>query len=478
MAAMVHESVSLSLTPTLAPDRFFDPEPQHKRVALDLFAGIERLPIVSPHGHVDPALFADPDYHFGNPVALLVQPDHYLLRMLYSQGVPYAQLLSGEDPRRVWQLFAENFHLFRATPSGLWFVHVLAEMFDIHARLDGASAQHIYGEIEAALMLPSYQPRALFDRMNIAVLATTDAATDTLAHHRAIRSSGWSGRIVPTFRPDAVINLQAPNWRENIATLGELTGESVGDYRSYIRAIEQRRTAFRALGATATDVSAPTPLTGWLTEAEAAAIFARALAGAPDVAPDAADTARFTAHMLCELARMSVDDGLVMQLHCGVARNHNPAIFAQFGPDRGFDIPLAAEFTRSLKPLLDSFGNHPKLTLILFTLDEAVYARELAPLAGAYPALRLGPPWWFHDSWNGMRRYFDQVIETAGIYNTAGFNDDTRAFLSIPARHDLWRRASANWLAGLVTRGILNFADAQEIAAELAGGLARRAYRL
>jgi glucuronate isomerase len=471
---MVSRFATAALTPTLAPDRFFDPEPRHKRVALELFAAIEKLPIVSPHGHVDPALFADPQYHFGNPLELLVQPDHYLLRMLYSQGIAYDQLLAKDDPRRVWQLFAENFFLFRATPSGMWFAHVLAEIFGIHEPLNGASAQKIYNQLEAALALASYQPRALFERMNIEVLATTDAATDTLEHHRAIRDSGWCGRVAPTFRPDAVVNLLAPNWRENIATLSALSGEPVGSFRSYIRAIEARRAFFRTLGATATDVSAQTPLTLWLSAAEAEAIFARALAGEVD----AADAARFTAHMLCELARMSVEDGLVMQLHCGVVRNHNAQIYEKFGPDRGFDIPIAAEFTRNLRPLLDSFGNNPKLSLILFTLDEAVYARELAPLAGAYPAVRLGPPWWFHDSWNGMRRYFDQVIETAGIYNTAGFNDDTRAFLSIPARHDLWRRASANWLAGLVTRGILGMNDAQAIAVELAGGLARRAYRL
>ncbi len=279
---------------------------------------------------------------------------------------------------------------------------------------------------------------------------------------------------MPTFRPDAVINLHTPGWAQQIAALGAVSGVEIGDYTAYIRALEQRRTFFRTLGATASDVSAATAATGWLSAHEAAAIFARALAGAAD----AADAARFAAHMLCELARMSVEDGLVMQLHCGVLRNHNPAIYAAHGPDRGFDIPLAAEFTRSLRPLLDSFGNNPQLTLVLFTLDESAYARELAPLAGAYPALRLGPPWWFHDSWNGMRRYFDQVIETAGIYNTAGFNDDTRAFLSIPARHDLWRRAAANWLGGLVARGMVSFYDAQRIAGDLACGLARRTYRL
>ncbi len=458
----------------LASDRYFDPDPQQKTIAIDLYQSIAQLPIVSPHGHVDPALFSTPERRFANPVELLVQPDHYVLRMLYSQGIRYEDLLASDDPRRVWQLFADNFYLFHATPSGMWLAHELAALFGVQEKLTGASAQRIYDQIEAALASPTFQPRALFDRLNIEVLATTDAATDTLEHHQAIRASGWRGRIIPTFRPDGVINLLAPGWRQNIDALSLVSGVEVSSYRTYLRALEERRSFFRTLGATATDVSATTAATLHLDEQEAATLFDRGLAGTAD----AADAERFTAHMLCELARMSVDDGMVMQLHTGSLRNHNPAVFAAFGPDRGFDIPTAAEFTRNLRPLLDRFGNNPKLTLILFTLDESVYARELAPLAGAYPALRLGPPWWFHDSWNGMRRYFDQVIETAGIYNTAGFNDDTRAFLSIPARHDVWRRAAANWLAGLVVRGMLNHRDAQNLACELAVGLARRAYRL
>lgn len=458
----------------LAPDRCFDPEPRQKAMALELYAGIAQLPIVSPHGHVDPALFADPDKRFGNPVELLVQPDHYVLRLLASQGVAYEQLLATDDPQGVWQLFADNFHLFHATPSGLWLTHELAEVFDIHEKLTSASAQRIYEQIDAALATPAFRPRALFDRFNIEVLATTDAATDTLEHHQAIRASAWGGRIVPTFRPDGVVNLLAAGWKDNIRTLAAVSGEEIVGFRSYLRALEQRRGFFRSQGATATDISATTPATARLGEAEAEALFAAGLRGEAT----AAEAAQFTAHMLWEMARMSVEDGLVMQLHCGSLRNHNPSVFARYGADRGFDIPVAAEFTHNLRPLLDAFGNNAKLTLILFTLDESVYSRELAPLAGAYPALRLGPPWWFYDSWNGMRRYFDQVIETAGIYNTAGFNDDTRAFLSIPARHDLWRRAAANWLGGLVVRGMLEPGDAQNLACEFASGLARRAYRL
>ena len=459
---------------SLPADRYFSPDPQQKRTALDLYAGIAGLPIVSPHGHVDPALFSDPDQRFGNPVELLIQPDHYIVRMMASQGIPHARVLAGDDPRQIWQLFADHFHLFRATPSGMWLVHELEAVFGVVERLDGGSAQRIYDQIEAALASPDYGPRRLFDRLNIEVLATTDPATSTLEHHQAIRRSGWHGRIIPTFRPDGVANLDTPAWRENIDALSAVSGIDVVDYVSYIEALEQRRSAFKALGATAVDFSPASPATEWLTGEEANALFGRALAGSATPS----DATRFAAHMVCELARMSVDDGLVLQLHPGVYRNHSSQVFARFGADRGFDIPVAVEFTRNLRPLLERFGHHPNLTMILFTLDESVYARELAPLAGAYPALRLGPPWWFHDSWNGMRRYFDQVMETAGIYNTAGFNDDTRAFLSIPARHDVWRRASADWLAGLVVRGMIDHRDAQTLACELAVGLARRAYRL
>ena len=217
-----------------------------------------------------------------------------------------------------------------------------------------------------------------------------------------------------------------------------------------------------------------TPNTAELTPSEADTIFQRALHGKID----SSDVSRFTAHMLMEMARMSIEDGLVMQLHPGSLRNHNEVIFQKFGLDKGADIPIQTEYTQNLRPLLNKYGNDSRLTLILFTLDETTYSRELAPLAGHYPALKLGPPWWFFDSLNGMARYFDRVMETAGIYNTAGFNDDTRAFCSIPARHDLWRRASADWLAGLVARHIIDMNDAKEMIQDLAVNLAKRAYKL
>lgn len=458
----------------LAQDRLFDPEPAQKTAALDLYAIVQNLPIVSPHGHVDPSLFSDPTRNFGNPVELLIQPDHYVLRMLYSQHISYEQLLTKDDSCKVWQLFADNFYLYRATPSGMWFMHALETVFGVSEKLTGESAGRIYDQIDAALKSAAFAPRALFEKLHIEVLATTDAATDTLQHHQAVRASGWNGRIIPTFRPDGVTNLNAPGWRQNIDALSAVSGVSVSSYSAYIAALEQRRAFFRSMGATATDTATVTPATAPLSPLEADTIFQRALRGQAD----SDDAARFAANMLFEMARMSVEDGLVMQLHTGVYRNHNPQIFAGYGADRGFDIPVAAEFTRSLLPLLEQFGNHPSFSLLLFTLDETSYSRELAPLAGAYPAVKLGPPWWFHDSWNGMCRYFDQVMETAGMYNTAGFNDDTRAFLSIPARHDVWRRAAANWLAGLQVRGVIDHQDAESMIVDLAVGLAKKAYRL
>jgi glucuronate isomerase len=469
-----------SISWALAPDRCFDSDPARRLVARELYALVKALPLFGPHGHVPPALLADPDARLGSPAELFIIPDHYILRMLVSQGAALEQLgvpsRDGTpveaDHRRIWQRFAEQFHLFRATPTGLWLQAELVELFGVDERLTGASAQRIYDHLEAQLQRPEFAPRALFERFNIALLATTDAATDSLDEHRRLHADGLT-RIIPTFRPDAVVALDAPGWPQQIERLGAASGVEVVDYRSYLRALEQRRAAFKALGALASDHAALTPYTERLSDGEAQTIFARALGGQAS----ADDTARFTGHMLVEFARMSAEDGLVMQLHVGSLRNHHVALHERFGPDKGADIPLATEWTRNLRPLLNAYGADPRFRLILFTLDESSYSRELAPLAGYYPAVLLGPPWWFFDSVQGMRRYFDRVVETAGLYNTAGFNDDTRAFASIPARHDVWRRVSCDWLAGQVVQGLLAEDEAAELAPELAVGLAKRAYR-
>jgi glucuronate isomerase len=463
-------------------DRYFGPDPKQKEAAQRLYERVRNLPLICPHGHVDPGMFADPDYSFGTPVDLLLIPDHYVFRMLYSQGIPLEDLgiprvdegPVNQDHRRIWQIFAERFHLFRGTPTSLWLNHELVEVFGIRQKLNGDTAQDIYDQIEARLQASDMRPRRLFEQFNIGTLCTTDAATDTLDHHQTIRASGWQADIRPTFRPDALINITTQNWRAAVDRLSAVSGITVTHYRSFIEALEQRRAYFKEMGAAATDHAALTPCTERLSDGDINCIFERALRGEAS----AGDAQRFTGHMLIEMARMSAEDGLVMQLHPGSWRDHNPLIAERFGRDKGADIPVATEYTLNLLPLLNEFGNDPRFTLILFTLDETTYTRELAPLAGHYPSVKLGPPWWFHDSWNGMQRFFDQVMETAGLYNTVGFNDDTRAFPSIPARHDVWRRASANWLAGLLVRGMIDAADAEDMITDLAYGLAKRSYKL
>lgn len=471
----------LSRPLVLNDDRFFDSDPAIRSVARALYEETRELPLICPHGHVDPILLAD-DSPFPEPTALLIIPDHYILRMLYARGVSMESLgvptRDGapfeRDPREIWQRFGEHYYLFRGTPTGAWLDHELHELFDVRVKLDGGSAQFIYDTISERLESPEFRPRALFDRFNIEVLATTDKASDPLDAHRRIRSSGWNGRVIPTFRPDAVLRIASPEWRNEIADLAATNGRSITDFSSFISALEDRRDFFRSLGAKATDHAVVEPYTASLADADVEQLFRRALDGGAT----AADQQRFEAHMLIEMARMSVGDGLVMQIHPGALRDHNRIIAERFGPDRGADIPVQTEYTRNLSALLNAYGNDPRLTLVLFTLDESTYARELAPLAGHYPAVRLGPPWWFHDSIEGMTRYRQQVTETAGIYNTAGFNDDTRAFCSIPARHDLSRRVDANFLGGLVARHLIDIDDARVMARALAYELARDTYRL
>ena len=466
---------------TLSPDRCFDPEPTQRRLAHELYAGVEALPLVCPHGHVAPSLLADSAARFPSPAELLIVPDHYIFRMLYSQGVRLEDLgvptRDGTpvetDGRAIWRRFAERFSVFAGTPTGLWLKSELIELFGVHHKPSAESADRVYDQLERRLHEPDFTPRALFRRFNIELFSTTDAATDGLDHHRALRAEGWT-QVRPTLRPDGVVNLDAPGWRQNIDRLSEVSRLSVVDYSSFVRALEQRRQVFKELGAFATDHSAVTARTQRLSPAEAGAIFERSLRGAPEDG----DAERFTAHMLVEQARMATEDGLVMQLHIGSYRNHNPVIWERFGLDMGADIPVATDWTRGLQPLLAAYGNDPRLRLVLFTLDETTYGRELAPLAGHYPAVFLGPPWWFYDSVSGMERYLDAVVETAGVYNLAGFNDDTRAFASIPARHQVWRRVISNWLAGKVVRGMMDEDDAPALAAELAYTCPKRAYRL
>lgn len=465
----------------LDPDRLFPAEPTLRATARRLYAAVKDLPIVSPHGHTDPRWFAE-DAAFADPAQLFVTPDHYVFRMLCSQGVPLAHLgvprADGgpveTDGRRIWRRFAEQYHLFRGTPSRLWLDHAFAEVFGWEGRLSAATADAAFDHIAERLARPDCRPRALFDRFNIEVIATTESALDDLRWHRMIRDSGWTGRVITAYRPDAVVDPDFPGFAQNVERLGALTGEDATTWTGYLAAHRARRSVFRDHGATSTDHGHPTARTENLSQAAAAALFGRVLAGRASA--DEADA--FRGQMLTEMARISLDDGMVLQIHPGARRNHSAAILQMFGRDKGFDIPGRTDFVAALKPMLDAVGQEPGLTVILFTLDESAYARELAPLAGAYPCLRLGPPWWFHDSPEGMMRFRQMATETAGFYNTAGFNDDTRAFCSIPARHDVARRVDCAFLATLVGTGRLDPDEAEDLAPELAHGLAKRAYRL
>jgi glucuronate isomerase len=465
----------------LNDDRLLPADPGTRAIARRLYEGTRALPIVSPHGHCDAEGLAD-DIGFGDPAVELVTRDHYLVRMLYSQGVPMETLgvrpLEDHDAhvdgRLVWREFARHFRLFRGTPSKLWLEHTLSEVLGIDDPLRPETADAIYDAMCARLALDEFRPRAVFTRSGIEFLATTDGALASLEPHAALRGSGWDGTVVPTFRPDDVVDPDRPGFRSNVAALGTLTDTDTSSWKGYLDAIRLRRDDFIAAGATASDHGHPFPTTADLGTREAEELFARLLVGTPR----AADAELFRGQMVVEMAAMSLDDGLVLQMHTGAWRDHNPWLAARFGPDQGADMPRAVDYVSLLKPLLDRFGNQTRLTVVLYTLDESTYSRELAPLAGHYPALRLGPPWWFYDSPEGIRRFYRRVVETAGFANTVGFNDDARSLLTIPARHDVARRLNAGYLAELVAEHRLDEDEAADLAAELAYHLARRAFNV
>jgi glucuronate isomerase len=464
----------------LHEDRLFPAEPGTRDIARGLYRAVRDLPILSPHGHTDPQWFSG-NAAFSNATELLLAPDHYLYRMLYSQGIALADLgvpsrsgPSPADPREAWRLFARNMHLFHGTPSALWLDYVFAKVFGFEVKLGAETADHYFDVIGAKLATPEFRPRALFERFNIEVLATTESPVDTLDHHHAIANSGWRGRVITAYRPDAVVDPEHETFRAALEKFGELTREDTFSWPGYLRAHRVRRAEFARAGATSTDHGHPTAATADLASAEAQRLFGRVTSGNFT----AQDAELFRAAMLVEMARMSLDDGLVLQIHPGAFRNHNRWLFDHYGRDKGADVPQPTEYVRALQPLLNRFGNEPRLSVILFTLDETSYSRELAPLAGHYPALKLGPAWWFHDSPEGMLRFREYTTETAGFYNTVGFNDDTRAFLSIPARHDLARRVDCTYLARLVAEHRIEEEDAVTVATDLAYYLAKQAYRL
>jgi glucuronate isomerase len=461
----------------LHDERLFPADSSARGVAKALYAQIKNLPIISPHGHTQAAWFAQ-NSPFPDPATLFVQPDHYVFRMLYSQGISLDSLGIGkkkiENPREVWRIFAKNYFLFRGTPSRLWLDFAFQELFGMTERLSEKTADLYYDTIDAALRTPEFLPRALFERFNIEVMSTTDSPLDTLDDIKTIRDSGWNRRILPAFRPDPVVDADYIGFNNNLIQLGVKWNEDTSTWKGYLNALRKARQFFKTMGCTSTDHGHPTALTADLPESDAALLYSKIFAGISTKS----EQELFRAQMLTEMAGMSLEDGLTMQIHPGSVRNHNPFIYERYGRDMGCDIPSPTEYVQSLRPLLSKYGNETKLTIILFTLDETTYSRELAPLAGHYPALRLGPSWWFHDSPEGMMRFRQQATETAGFYNTAGFNDDTRAFLSIPARHDVARRIDCAFLGRLVAEHRLEEQEAFEVAHALTYDLVKKAYRL
>ncbi|MGH8288841.1 MAG: glucuronate isomerase [Steroidobacteraceae bacterium] len=491
----MHNDSTGDTTGALHPDRLFPADPGTRAIARRLYNTVRALPIVSPHGHTDPRWFAD-NAPFADPVSLLLTPDHYITRMLYSQGVSLEELgvrplgRSGGsapardspgaplDPRAIWRILARHYYLFRGTPTRLWLDWVLSAVFETAAPLTPGNADRSYDRIAECLAHEAFRPRALFERFGIEVLATTESPLDDLSSHAAIRASGWKGRVISAYRPDAVVDPEAPDFAANLVRLGELTDEDTTSWRGYLTAHRKRRAFFAQMGATSSDHGHPTARTAALGEREAQSLFERIVRATPHGAVEAVDAETFRAQMLTEMARMSLDDGLVLQIHPGSWRNHNTSLYRRFGPNMGADIPMSTDYVKALHPLLERFGNERSLTVIVFTLDESSYSRELAPLAGHYPALKLGPAWWFNDSPEGLMRFREQTTETAGFYNTVGFNDDTRAFLSIPARHEVARRIDCAFLARLVAQHRLAEDEAAEVARDLAYNLPKRAYKL
>jgi glucuronate isomerase len=462
------------------PDRLLPVEPEVRKLARTIYEAVQDLPILSPHGHVDARVLAE-DAPFADPASLFVTPDHYVTRLLHAGGVPLADLgvgrtdLSEAESRQVWRRLCENWHLFRGTPSRYWLESGLAEVFDVHVRPSAQTADVIYDQVAERLVEDAYRPRALFERFGIEVLATTDDPCDDLAAHAALAADpGFAGRVVPTFRPDRYLEVAAAGWAEAVVRLGAVSGADTGSYAGWVVAMEERRAYFRAHGATSADHSHEDVGTEPLTPVDAERIYGAARTGSATPA----EAVALRRHMLLEMARMSCDDGLVMTLHPGVRRNHHRPTLDAFGPDTGHDIPLRVDFTDPLRPLLERFGTHPNLHLVLFTLDETVFSRELAPLAGFYPSVYVGAPWWFLDAPEAVRRFRSAVTETAGFSRTSGFIDDTRAFCSIPARHDMSRRLDAGYLARLVAEHVLDEDEAIETAVDLVAGRPREVFKL
>ncbi|MEJ3403710.1 glucuronate isomerase [Rathayibacter sp. YIM 133350] len=463
------------------PDRLLPAEPSQRSIARRLYDEVRHSPIYSPHGHVPVRMLLD-DEPFPDPAALLITPDHYVLRLLHAVGVPLDELGVGRNGaaptaggRAVWRKLCEHWDVFLGTPVRFWFESELSEVFGITEQPSTENADELYDQLADALARDSFRPRALFDRFGIAVLATTDDPADDLSAHRALRDDpSFSGRVLPTFRADRYMNPAESTWPEYLSRLATVSDTDTGTYAGLLSALRARRAAFAEAGATATDTGVLDAGSEPLAVADAERIHAAGLAGS--VSPD--DAVAYRRNLLYRLAEMSSEDGLVMQLHPGVIRNHHQPTLAAYGPDTGHDLPDVGAFTRPLAPILRDFGTDPTFRLVLFTVDETTFSREIAPLAGFYPSVYAGAPWWFLDSPSGITRYRQAVTDSAGFSKTSGFIDDTRAFCSIPARHDVSRRTDAAYLASLVATHQITEDDAVSLAHRLVDGIPRATFRL
>jgi glucuronate isomerase len=459
----------------------FSPDPAVRKLAVDLYESIKDLPLLSPHGHTEAQWFAE-NKAFSNPTDLIITPDHYILRMLVSRGISLDELgvprsdgtRAKTDPKEVWKLFARNFHLFSGTPSGIWIREELKNIFHIDLILNEVNADAIYDQLDSKLKSEEFLPRSMYEKFNLELLSTTNGASDDLKWHKMIATSEWNGRVIPCFRPDDVTDIGNANWHKNIFALNMISKEDTSSYQGFVKALRKRRDDFIELGCNSTDHGVESPWTFTLSDQEAERIYKRAIKGKATEM----DRAVFTAHMLMVMAEMSCEDGLVMQIHPGVYRNYDQNLFEVFGADKGADIPIKTEYTHNLSELLNAYGSHKNFKLIVYTLDETTYTRELAPLAGYFPAMHLGPSWWFNDSFQGMKRFKESIVETAGFYNLTGFVDDTRALPSIPIRHEIARRADADYLAEITLRGIITKDEAYIIMKELAYGLTKRLFKI
>lgn len=456
--------------------RLLPVEPATRAIAERLYDLVAKLPIISPHGHVDAAMLVKNE-PFSNPAELFIYFDHYVTRVLHSAGFDLGELGKSKnaDPRKAWNIFCSNWHLFAGTSSGYWLAHEFATLFGISEEPNAENAEKLYDIIATELLEAHMLPRALFDKFKIEFLATTDDPCDDLSAHAALaRDKSFKGKIVPTFRPDLYLDPRHPKFVESVQKLLNLTQKTSATYANYISALKQRRAYFIEHGAVSSDHGVYEPYTTILSEAKASQYFDLAI---KQQLGDA-EARDFAGHMLSQMAAMSCEDSLVLTIHAGVYRNHSSETFKKFGPDSGHDIPVQAEFVNNLRPLLEEYGMHPNLKVILFSLDETTWGREVAPLAGFYPSVYIGAPWWFLDAPDSATRFREATTEIAGFYKGSGFIDDTRAFLSIPARHDMARRVDCAYLARLVAEGRLTMQLAEKIAIDLVTAIPKKAFNL